>query len=172
MGHPRPLFGFIHLKAFCINDYNLHNLTINRTFPHLWGWLRFRAYPNSRRESWVGVTAVSWLFSTSRGGYHHTPTSLSTRCPADAPWSPYQSCLDLRRWRRKRKRKVFYRVGKVACQIKLLRKLRNLQVKVPTGFEPTAVREEKVKERTIGQKVKIIVQGRVPGCTGFVLVIW
>ena len=140
MGHPRPLFGFIHFKAFCINDYNLHNLTINRTFLHLWGWLRFRAYPNSRRESWVGVTAVSWLFSTSRGGYHHTPTSLSTRCPADAQWSSYQSCLGLKCWRRKhgRTETEMYRKGcvrktnfYVSCvnsrlreNQKLLRKLR------------------------------------------------
>ena len=80
---------FKQFKAFFIN------LTIIRTFPHLWHWLCFRASPKSRREYWVGTTAVSWLFWTRWGDYHHPPTSLLMQCPVDAQWSPSQCCLEL-----------------------------------------------------------------------------
>ena len=55
-----------------------------------------RVYPNSWRESWVGIIALPWLFSTSRRGYRHMLTNMPTSCSVDAQWSPYQNCLDLK----------------------------------------------------------------------------
>ena len=64
--HRQSLFGDLLISRLSwINGYNTHSLTIFRNFPHLWGWLSFLVYPNCRRESCAGVTAVPWLFSTS-----------------------------------------------------------------------------------------------------------
>ena len=76
---------FIHSRSFCINESH-HNLTINRTFPHLdkvgFDSGLISAYG---RESWVGVTVASWLYKTERLPSH--VGNLSTRCPVDAQWS-------------------------------------------------------------------------------------
>ena len=107
-----------HFKAFLHQRLQQTNFfAINWTFLNPWGWLHFLVYPNSRRESLVGVTPATWQFSASQGG-KSLQELISLLNSSFVSWYPSLICLNLMQ---KDKSDTFLPPGTDCAEILILR---------------------------------------------------
>ena len=161
--------GFLHQWS------QLHNLTIKEHIRINWGWLRFRAYPNNGRESWVGITAPLFLGYSQQVG--EVTITRRQSCRHDAlvmlngvhikvvlAWNAEGEVeIVIGKFRNFRGKVTWWRSSKIEQK----NRERNFPPEIRTGvWQVKSWMYRKVKKFN-----RFRVKG-LPGCTGFVVAMW